>query len=149
MLDDISKAPNIDGHNINTWLELYVKSLRWGNHNWQNWIINSIRDELDGKRDVLIFEQIKFVFDGTRPGDPLRKFCTALAYYQRRWVEGPIKSSQKLEAGGMMRRLNDIRGFMGAYLNFEDDHRDDFPAEPPQDPERYKRGDGYLLLSFS
>jgi hypothetical protein len=112
-------------------------------------IINSIRHELDRNGDILTFEQTKFVFGGTKTRDPLRKFCAALTYYQRRWVEGPIKSVQKLEAGAMVHRLKDTRGFIDVYLNFEDDYRDYFPAEPPQDPERYKRGDGYLLLSFS
>jgi hypothetical protein len=134
LLYEICQTNGIQGRSINSMLELYVKSIKWDNHNWQNWIINNIRDELDNKSDVLTFEQMKFVFDGTKAGNPLRKFCVALTYYQRNWVEGPIKRHQRLEAGRMKRRFKDIGEFMAVYLTFEDDHRKEFRGEPPRDP---------------
>jgi hypothetical protein len=137
MLDEITQLASIDLHSINTLLEVYVKTIKWGNNNWQNCVINSIRDELEDRGAVLTFDQIKMVFESTKErgcGDQLRSFCVALTYYQRDWREGPIKDLQHLKAGTMTRLYKGIEGFMTAYLEFEDFHEVFYPGEHPKDP---------------
>ena len=137
MLDKITQLASIDLHSINTLLEIYVKTIKWGNNNWENCVINSIQDELEDRGAVLTFDQIKMIFDSTKErgcGDQLRSFCVALTYYQRDWREGPIKDSQHLKAGAMTRLYQGIEGFMTAYLEFEDFHGVFYPGEHPKDP---------------
>ncbi|KAE9381922.1 hypothetical protein N431DRAFT_440726 [Stipitochalara longipes BDJ] len=108
LLDELFEGLRIDSQNLSTLLELSAKSTKWGNHNLQNRFMDSIRDKLDDKGHVFSFEYIKLIFDHTKEsgaGNPLRKLAVALTYYQRCWVEGPIKTGQKLGAIDMVSRL--------------------------------------------
>lgn len=105
--------------------------------------MDSIRDELEETGSVLMFDNVKAVFEATKnlgSQEALREFCAALAYYQRRHEEGSLEEEQRLDADDMERRFKQIRGFMKAYLLFEDQHRGNFPGEAPKDP-RDRAGD--------
>jgi hypothetical protein len=144
LLDKLAELPNIEFGDIGFLLELYVKTVNWGKEKWQNRIIDSIREKLYKQKEVLDFDQVAFVFDGTKntrlSDDKLRKLCAAMAYYRRNWGEGPLNPDQRLKAEVMERFLTKIDGFMAEYLKFEDEHMTEFPGEPAKDP-RYRDGE--------
>jgi hypothetical protein len=138
MLDEISALINIDLGDVGTLLELYVETVHWGNEKWQNRLIDGIREKLFHEREVLNFDQIAFVFEGTKSispsDDKLRKFCAVMVYFRRNCGEGPLNTEKRLKAEVMERFLTKIDGFMAEYLKFEDEHMTEFPFEPPKDP---------------
>ena len=143
LLDELSEDIRVESGHMHTLLELYVKSLKWDNHSLQNRVMNCIRDELEDREGVFSFAQLEYIFRRTMGigiGNQLREFAVALAYYQRCYVEGAIKTEQKLVAGDMVRLFNELDGFMEAYLQFEDRHKRDFPRDSPKDP-RDRRGE--------
>jgi hypothetical protein len=116
MLDEISELTNIELGDVGSLLKVYVKTVNWGNKKWQNRVIDSIRDKLYAQKDVLDFDQIAYVFEGTKNtslcDDKLRKFCAAMIYYRRHCGECPLNTDKKLKAEVMERVLTKIDGFI-------------------------------------
>jgi hypothetical protein len=138
MLNEISELTNFELGEVGSLLELYVETVHWGNEKWQNRLIDGIREKLFHEREVLNFDQIAFVFEGTKSispsDDKLRKFCAVMVYFRRSCGEGPLNTEKRLKAEVMERFLTKIDGFMAEYLKFEDEHMTEFPFEPPRDP---------------
>jgi len=138
LLDETSELTNIELGDIGSLLQLYVRTVKWGNEKWQNRVMDSIQDMLDAQNEVLDFDQIEFVFVGTKytsmSDDKLRKFCAAMVYFRKNCGEGPLNTEKRLKAEVMERFLTKIDGFMAEYLKFEDEHMTEFPFEPPRDP---------------
>jgi hypothetical protein len=138
MLNEISEIITIELPNIDSFLKLYVDTVSWGNEKWQNRVMDNIQDKLYAQKEALDFDQIAFVFEGTKDTSPsddkLRKFCAAMVYYQRNWGEDRINPDNRLKAEVMERLLRDIDGFMTEYLKFEDDYQTKFRGELPKDP---------------
>jgi hypothetical protein len=138
ILNEISDTSTIVLLDIKSLLKLYIETAKWGNEKWQNRVMDGIQDMLVTQHEVLDFDQVEFVFEGTKNASPsdekLRKFCAAMVYYRRNWVGGSIDPDKKLKAEVMERFLTKIDGFMAEYLKFEDEHMTEFPFEPPKDP---------------